>query len=69
MRYLVIGPDKPRGSKRRLTNTRVNIRPTSYPVPSMGPIVLVLTLHGWQNQLQKRKADQSAKPVNATVHI
>ena len=41
-----------RGPKRRLTN-RLNIRPmaTSHLVPSMGPIVPVLTSHGWQNQL------------------
>ena len=39
--------------KRRLTNTGVNIRPirTSHLVPSMSPIVSVVTSHGRQNQL------------------
>ena len=65
---LVIGPDKPGGTKRHFTNTGVNIRPmhASHLVPSMGPIVSLMTSHGQQNQLQK--ADQSARPVNATVH-
>ena len=35
-------------------------------VPFMGPIVLVVTLHGWQTR--SRKADQSAKPGNVTVN-
>ena len=50
---LVISPGKPGGPKRHLTNTGVNIRPiaTSHLVPSMGPTVPVLTLHGRQNQL------------------
>ena len=39
---------------------------TSHLVPSIGPIVSVVTSHGWQNQFWK--ADQSAKPVNAAVH-
>ena len=39
---------------------------TSHLVPSMGPIVSVVTSHGWQNQLQK--TDQSTKPINTTVH-
>ena len=34
-------------------------------VPFMGPIVSVMTLHGQENS---KKADQSAKPVNATVN-
>ena len=35
-------------------------------VPSIGTTVSVVTLHGWQNSLQK--ADHSAKPGNATVN-
>ena len=41
-----LGSDKPRGPKRRLTNTGVNIRPIPSiyrVVPSMGPIVSVVT--------------------------
>ena len=41
---LIISPDKPRGSKRHLTNTGVNIR-SIHLVPSMGPIVSVMTSH------------------------
>ena len=40
---IVIGPDKPRGPKRRLTNTGVN---TFHLVPSMGLIVSVVTRDG-----------------------
>ena len=44
---LVIGPDNTGGLKRHLTSTGVNIRS----IPPMGPIVSIVTLHGWQNQL------------------
>ena len=46
---IVIGPDKPGGPKKHLTNTG-NIRPIPpiYVVPSMGPIV---ASHGQQYQL------------------
>ena len=45
---IVMDPDKPRGPKRHLTNTGVNIRPmhTSHLVHSTGPLVSVVTLHG-----------------------
>ena len=46
---LVIGPDKRRGPKRCLTNTGVTIRP----VPPIGPIVSVMTSHGWQSCFRK----------------
>ena len=35
-------------------------------MPFVGPIVSVVTLHGWQTRY--RKANQSAKPGNATVY-
>ena len=35
-------------------------------MPFMGPIVSVVTSHGWQ--MCPRKANQSAKPGNATVY-
>ena len=44
---LVIGLDNTGGLKRHLTSTGVNIRS----IPPMGPIVSIVTLHGWQNQL------------------
>ena len=60
---------KPRQDWRALRDVlQVNIKPiaTSHLVPSMSPIVSVMTLHGWQTS--SRKADQSALPINATVH-
>ena len=39
----------------------------SHIVPSMIPIVSIVTLHGWV-KLALEKGDQSAKPVDATVH-
>ena len=40
---------QPREAKRHITNTGVTH--ISYLMPSMGPIVSVVTLHGWQNLL------------------
>ena len=59
-----IGPDEPRGSKTRLTNTVVNIRSTSDIVPSMGSIVSVMT----STWLAKPALVQSAKPGNARMY-
>ena len=46
-----IGPDKPTGPNRHLTNTEVNFRPIP---PVHGPIVSVVTLHGQLNTLESR---------------
>ena len=35
-------------------------------MPSMGPIVSVVNLHGWKTH--SRKPDQSVKPGNAAVN-
>ena len=47
-------PRQARGPKRHLTKTEVNFRPiryTSHLVPLIGSIVLVMTLHGQQQNL------------------
>ena len=52
---LVIGSDKPRGPKRYPLNRGKSQTHTSYLVPSVGPIVSVVTSHGRQNQLLKSR--------------
>ena len=64
---LLISPDKPGGPKRCVTNIGVNIRPMS-PVwcPPWAPLSQ-LCLH-MVGKTSSRKADQSARSVNGTVH-
>ena len=61
---LVISPDKPGGPKRYITNIGVNPIPPIW-CPPWAPLSQ-LCLHVI-DKTSSRKADQSARPVNATV--
>ena len=66
---LIIGPDKPTGSKSHLTNTGINIKTIYLPSSVLHELHCLSHNLTWSAKpALYRKADQAAMPVNATMH-